>query len=1731
MAVDPVTGTLYVADYNGNRTTVLDRAGNRLAYIADTADHPQGIELDPASGVLFVSHDNPAGTGDHLLIFNATNYDLIGNITTTFGNYTGIAADPITGTVYVAEKGLHRVSAFNQTYAFGVAGADDGETLTVRMQADRVETPGGLANVESGAASIEIAPMLRPTISTVQAGSPALQDVPFNLTFNRHIDASTLDATDIAPSSGTVRDLRTAWTHDASFGTLGSGNDQLDNPYGVAVNGSGHVFVADRDNNRIQIFNSTMDHVATLEDSFNFPYGVAVDGSDGGRIYVADTVNNRVRVYDSGLNPIGTVVDPISRPYGVAVNGSGHVFVASFNRDLVAVFNSTWGHVTDIQNGFNRPSGVAIDSDTGTMYVADGNNHRIQIFDRARQYVADIPGSFNYSSGVAIDGPSGNIYVADDANGRIQIFNSTLHSIGNVTNMFTNSTGVAIDGASGTVYAADFNNHRIQSFDISYAFNVTGADAGETLAVHLPADRVETPGGTANVESNPASVQIALAPPAVTITSEQHPGPTNATTINFNVTFSRGVSNFVAADIAVSGNATTGGVANFAGSGDRYTFDVVPTGDGTVTVDVAAGVAEDDQGNANQAAPRFSIVSDRTPPEPVITSAQHPGPTNARTIGFNVTFVMGAAGFDGTDITLGGNATLDGSVKRFAKVSDSLYTFEVTPTGDGTILVDIAAGAARDTAGNPSVRADRYAIRYDGTAPVPTVTSVEDPGPTNAATVLFAVNFTDSITGKPEPVNYFAAANITVAGVGDVTLAGGGIQNFEAYNGSSYTFELTPDGNGTVRVDVPADVARDDAGNNNTAADRYEIDYDDQAPYARITSVLGPGPTGASAIGFEVGFGEEVRNFDQTDITVSGTAGATTLVGFARDGLNYTFSVAPITDGTVTVDIGAGAAQDTAGNDNTAAPRYSIEYDSTLQRTDITSTQSDPTNSATVNFEVDFVNAVNGFVSTDIDLSGSTAPNGGLANFAGADGATSYTFDVTATGDGTLTVNVAAGAGTYVSGGDDTEAASYSIVYDGTQPAPGITPVLPGPTNATRVGFQLAFDGGVDDIDPSTFEASDIEASSGRVQIPYRTLQPGATFGTEGSAAGQFDVPTGVAVNGTGHIFVADSDNGRVEVYDGALNRIATVTDPVHEPFGLAFNGTGHLFVADGISNRVTVFDTARNRIATITDGFNRATGVAFNGTGHLFVADRGGNRVAVFDTARNHLDDITRGFAGTPDVKVDPATGNVYVVDQGGDRISIFGPARNHITDIGSLDNPIGIALDAATGNIYVAEWTGGSAGDDRIQVFNGTRHSVANVTATFGNYTGIAINGATGTVYAVEKDSHRVRTFDTVYGFDVADPADQATLTVSLPAGRVQDAAGNDNTPSGTESVVIDRAAPAPVITTTARTDPTGASTIGFEVGFGESVNDFAATDITVSGTAVPDPVTAVTPDGINYTFSVSPTTDGTVLVDIGAGAARDEAGNPSTAATQFSITYDSTLQRTDITSVQSGPTNVATINFEIDFVNAVTGFDHTDIDLSDSTAPNGGVDNFAGADGATSYTFDVTATGDGNVTVDIAASAGTYVGGTDTTDEATYTVRYDGTAPVSGRQFHATPRPDQRGHRPLLGQLYRTCQRLCRRRRHGRGRGGRHPDRRHTELCKCQRLPLYLPAHPRRRRHHQGGRARRRRRRRRGQQQHGRGPVHHRIRRPGPLHAHHLRPVRPDRRPDHQLRGGIRRGGPRL
>jgi hypothetical protein len=216
-----------------------------------------------------------------------------------------------------------------------------------------------------------------------------------------------------------------------SWGSLGSATGKFNRPAQLANDKANRIYVADRDNNRVQVFNADGSFVravggyGTSAGKFNLVDGVGVNRQNG-QIFVADRSNHRVQV----------------------LNDNGD-------------FLFTFGSYGSGNGQFDAPGSVEVDPD-GQIYVSDLGGNRVQIFDAAGDYLKTIAtggsgaGQVNFPRDTAID-PRGRVYVADTLNNRIQVWDfagTWLGSFGQDVPGFTHPHGISVD-AEGHVYVVD----------------------------------------------------------------------------------------------------------------------------------------------------------------------------------------------------------------------------------------------------------------------------------------------------------------------------------------------------------------------------------------------------------------------------------------------------------------------------------------------------------------------------------------------------------------------------------------------------------------------------------------------------------------------------------------------------------------------------------------------------------------------------------------------------------------------------------------------------------------------------------------------------------------------------------------------------------------------------------------------------------------------------------------------------------------------------------------------------------------------------------------------------------------------------------------------------------------------------------------------------------------------------------------------------------------------------
>ena len=208
------------------------------------------------------------------------------------------------------------------------------------------------------------------------------------------------------------------------------------------------------------------------------------------------------------------------------------------------------------------------------------------------------------------------------------------------------------------------------------------------------------------------------------------------------------------------------------------------------------------------------------------------------------------------------------------------------------------------------------------------------------------------------------------------------------------------------------------------------------------------------------------------------------------------------------------------------------------------------------------------------------------------------------------------------------------------------------------------------------------------------------------------------------------------------------------------------------------------------------------------------------------------------------------------------------------------------------------------------------------------------------------------TTYNVAVTGMTGNGTITATIPAGAAQDVSTNDNIASTStdNEVTYDLTVPTVTIDQDAgQADPTNGSPINFAVVFSEPVFGFAATDVTLGGTAPGPLAVALSGSGAIYNVAVTGMSgSGTVTATIAASVAQDAAGNSNTASTSTDneVTYDIT---TPIPIVTDDPDDT-TVCDGLDASFFATASDAASIQWQERTGSGGTWGNIPGANSET-------------------------------------------------------------------------------------------------------------------------------------------------------------------------------------
>lgn len=479
---------------------------------------------------------------------------------------------------------------------------------------------------------------------------------------------------------------------------------------------------------------------------------------------------------------------------------------------------------------------------------------------------------------------------------------------------FTNSTTATFDftgndgaGVGGLTFECNLDGAGFSACSTPKNYPGPLADGPHTFIVRAK-------DSLGNTDATPASYAWTVDTSTPSVVVSVTANPTNASPVTVTITFSEDVIGF--APTAASGDIVIGGVGGTDANpqmvgAHTFTFDLTPGGQGTVTVQVPSAKAQDAALNNNTASNTLGIVYDTAAPAVAINQASgQTDPAHSSPINFTAVFTEPVTGFTGSDLTLGGTANPTAAiVTQVAPMDGTTYNVAVSGmNATGTVTASIQLGKLTDLAGNPNVAS----TSGDGT-----VNYIHAEPPVIAEGV--SVGVTMSEDGSPIPFALTLHASDPNGGPltwSILTQASHGAASAAAGPSNASAISYTPNSHYSGSDSFVVKVT--DGALNDTIT--VNLTIQPIQPNVTINKAASQSdPTSASPISFTAVFSEPVTGFTGADVTLSGTAGATT-AAVTGGPTTYTVKVSGMTGaGSVRAAIGANKVQDTSGSGNTAS--------------------------------------------------------------------------------------------------------------------------------------------------------------------------------------------------------------------------------------------------------------------------------------------------------------------------------------------------------------------------------------------------------------------------------------------------------------------------------------------------------------------------------------------------------------------------------------------------------------------------------------------------------------------------------------------------------------------------------------------------------------------------------------------------------------------------------------------
>ena len=1100
----------------------------------------------------------------------------------------------------------------------------------------------------------------------------------------------------------------------------------------------------------------------------------------------------------------------------------------------------------------------------------------------------------------------------------------------------------------------DSNMSSVSNFSGSngyYTFTHTALVVNEGLWIYVGSNTISDSAGNSNPKSNIIEWTFKRDPPSVVLSHDTESSGfySNESNITLNITTSNAVTGFESSDISVQ----NGSVSYFSGSGDSYTAVIVPTNVNSVA-EISASIAEsvmvDEYNLQNTVSNTFIWNYDPIPPTVEILSSVESGNVdNVSSVDLSFVFSKAVTGFALANITKV-NAILDNLV-----VDGNTFGCRLTPdytNSNETITskISVPSSIVTDTAGNQNTAsATEFVYTYDGTVP-----TIQIYGSTQATGATSDLESIDVILQSSETITNFSESDIVVSNASITSFSGSGAQYYATITRDS---TLPDDSVSTITLYVDVNSFSDEAGNiNDASSNTFTWYYDPTVVELTISELngLASGSTTADDyITVQVTSNLSIVSVDQSKMVVTG--GSASITGTTDNVV--TVKLTPETSNTASqIYFDTGFITSTNSKINkTASSTYIWTYDGVAPIVTLSSTNTTNntvTSEQVINMVATISETPSSFTTSDIAVT-----NGTVSNLSGS--GTQYTFDVTITSEGQVTVYIPTDNGiTDTAGNVSVPYNDFIVTYDGTQPSVDISFAIvnDGTYNAT------AFEAATENVHFNSYEYYL------RMKVSEPTNISTSSFNITNATMEMLLYPNSTDT----YLIIVTPNTGTY------LNISLELPVASYEDEAGNVNGDSHVFnwIHNERSPSLLLY-------STISSGSE-------SNASYLGFRIRASE---VLESNSFTVDDITvtngslSNFVNINDiaftVDITPISDGVVsvLVDQNKYK-NLAGNANEEIAEFSWTSNTTPITC-VITGDIP----SGTSSSDNSVLL-----------TFTLNKDTTIsdlenAVSVTNGSISSITSVNNSLKVFNAT----LTPLESNTTAEIVVPASTLTDSAGNQNTSaSNTFSwTYIGTNATVSITTSSVLTNSISKTdTITLNIALnGSETYTLTESDISFTNGSI----TSFSGSNNAYTLSFQSLTEGeTSTIFVPENSFTDSTNTPNNISNIFSFSYDSTLPTMVISSSEMNSGEYYTGN-SINLIFTASE-SISDFALSDLIINNGTIESLTSSDNIVYYANLTPDISDGDITVSVPANSYTDAAGNENdTASNTFTWKYDNIVPT--------------------------------------------------------------------------------------------------------------------------------------